>query len=363
MDRPAGQTGGSAGGGTGGSGGRATGTGGGGPGSGGASGTGGGNQGTGGLAGTGGSGGAAACGASAVSGEVAFTGVTNIAFDVVAPAVQHKRDIDQFEDGCFNLIDLSFRYGSGCTLRVVGRDCRDGQRMKVQSITFMADSQCPNFPDNIEGSYSGSAGAIEGSWIEMSMPGIAERNVASSCTEAQFRVILAGTLTAGSRTLQLGSSSALMVTGRHVSTAREAACPAACTPAPVDAGMDVATDARMDVATDARTDAGTDAPRDSGPALAPEEFWSRCEPGFGMICPAPLACLRLTQGAGGSQSFCQPPCEAGNTCPWLPRSGTAVPTCVDGRCRLDCSSGGTSACPAGMMCAPISGGAACFWAD
>ncbi len=188
-----------------------------------------GNAGSGGAAGNAGASGQT-CGPPAVAGQVSFTGVSDVAFSVVTPNVQHKRDIDQFEDGCFNQLDFTFGYAAGCALHIVASDCLDAQgRMKVQSITFTADSQCPNFPDATEGTYTAAAAAIDGSWIAMSMPRITERNVAMSCTGGQFTLTLAGTLTAsGSRKLTLGPTSTLMVTGMVLSTAREAACPGQC---------------------------------------------------------------------------------------------------------------------------------------
>jgi hypothetical protein len=181
-----------------------------------------------GNAGTGGAG--QTCGPPTVAGQVSFTGVSDIAFTAVTPNVQHKRDIDQFEDGCFNQLDFTFGYAAGCTLHIVASDCLDAQgRMKVQSITFTADSQCPNFPDATEGMYTGGATAVDGSWIAMSMPGITERDVAMSCTGGQFTISLAGSLTAsGSRKLTLGPTSTLIVMGMFQSTAREAACPGQC---------------------------------------------------------------------------------------------------------------------------------------
>jgi hypothetical protein len=180
-----------------------------------------------GAAGTGGQ----ACGTATVAGQVSFTGVSDIAFNVVRPTVQHKRDIDQFEDGCFNQLDFSFGYAAGCTLRVLANNCLDAQgRLKVQSVMFTADSQCPNFPDATEGAYTGNAAAVEGSWVAMSMSRIAERNVATSCTSVQFSVTLAGTLTAsGSRTLTMAAGSTLTVSGQFVSNARDAVCPTTCT--------------------------------------------------------------------------------------------------------------------------------------
>src|SRR6185295_2044537 len=120
-------------------------------------------------------------------GSLAFTGAATIAFNTVTPTVHHKQDVDQFEDGCLTSLQFAFSYGTGCRITISAGTCVDLQgRMKVQSVMFTADSQCPGFPDAIEGTYNGTAATLEGSYIAMSAPRIADRNVASSCVTDQF---------------------------------------------------------------------------------------------------------------------------------------------------------------------------------
>lgn len=162
------------------------------------------------------------------SGALAASG-TEISFDSADVDVEHKRDVDEFEDGCIRTLEFAFRSGSGCLLSVSAADVLNQQdELLVTAIAFSADSQCPNFPDASEGLYAGSGDAISGSWVSMAPVLVPERNVAMACFEATFQVTLQGTIeTDDGRTLTL-EGTALQLTGPVLSVAAEGRCPVEC---------------------------------------------------------------------------------------------------------------------------------------
>jgi hypothetical protein len=330
-----GSGGGAASGGTTGSGGRGGATG-------GASGTGG-RAATGGSTGTGGGGGQAGCGGQTISGSVMFTGVTSIAFDRISTTARHKRDVDAFEDGCLNRIELSVGYAAGCTMTILATNCLDGEgRMRVTNINFSADSQCPNFPDAIEGAYTqsgvGTTSSVSGSSVRMSAARVPDRNVATSCVQERFEISLAGTINDSPNTLTFGAGSTLVVTGTVRTTELDQMCPTAC-PGTGGAGGAGGRGGTGGAAGSCQTDANCSSalhcyrgscvgPSNYGPCSA--EFTAR-------HCPSGTVCLL---------GFCSPACDT-TACP-APTSGTAAPLC-SGDCFLDCRSA-QSTCPTGMTC-------------
>src|SRR5690606_16007797 len=55
------------------------------------------------------------------SGALAVSG-TEISFDSADVDVEHKRDVDEFEDGCIRTLEFAFRSGAGCQLSVSAAD-------------------------------------------------------------------------------------------------------------------------------------------------------------------------------------------------------------------------------------------------
>jgi hypothetical protein len=205
-----------------------TGTGGSSPGTGGATGSGG-RTGSGGATGTGGRTG---CGVYSVSGAVSFTGVTDVAFNSAVATVYHKQDVDEFEDGCLSGLMFTFRYGSGCEMVLTAGQCLDAQgRLRVETIEFSADSQCPNFPDAVEGSYFHNTSQPSPGGVRMSTPKVPDRNAAASCVTNRFEIGLMGSLQslrAGQSPLQIGSSTLVVQGAFNTSGSTAGSCPAMC---------------------------------------------------------------------------------------------------------------------------------------
>ena len=73
------------------------------------------------------------------------TGGANVEFDHVEASFTHKRDIDEYEDGCIVQVDVSLMNSTGCQLHVVAGNRYNGDgALVVQSFEFSADSFCPN---------------------------------------------------------------------------------------------------------------------------------------------------------------------------------------------------------------------------
>jgi len=122
------------------------------------------------------------------------TGVSSINFDRVSVNLQHKRDVDEYEDGCITAVDMRFYFSEGCQLHVVGSDylVAPGQ-LKITQIEFMADSLCPNFPDQSEGRYTDEGGLSTAKVVPgvMEVPGY---NVPTACVDTNIRINLNGRL-------------------------------------------------------------------------------------------------------------------------------------------------------------------------
>lgn len=154
------------------------------------------------------------------------TNVANIVFDRVSAEIRHKRDIDEFEDGCVNFIRFVLGSGDGCELAVEAHSLFTPQgRLEIQGLRFTADSQCPDFPDIAEGVYQiGANGLVtDGSGIagELEVP---DRNAAESCVSGDYHLFLAGTLDGGIDNL-LVKPTELVISGAFDSYAHDQACP------------------------------------------------------------------------------------------------------------------------------------------
>jgi hypothetical protein len=69
----------------------------------------------------------------------------------------HKIDIDSYESGCVSAVDIRLmKDGLGCELDFSLRLDESGSFM-LDSLSFSADSYCPNFDDSLEGDYTFSA--------------------------------------------------------------------------------------------------------------------------------------------------------------------------------------------------------------
>lgn len=164
-----------------------------------------------------------------IQGEL-LTNVANVPFDSATVSIQHKRDIDEYEDGCITYIDINLFYSSGCTLHVsAGEQYSSPTGLAIQSIEFSADSFCPNFPDATEGTYENSGGLV----VAEIAPGVTEvpgYNVAESCVATTLTVKLEGTLNRSADPLDLDISyTEIIISGEFVSAgSASSSCP--CVP-------------------------------------------------------------------------------------------------------------------------------------
>ena len=122
------------------------------------------------------------------------TGVAAVPLDTALVEVRHKRDVDPWEDGCIASVHLHLALGEGCRLRVLaGGRYLLGGGLEIQEVEFVADSFCPGFTDDEEGTYSGIAHLTVGEVV----PGVSEvpgDNLAEACVRTSFTVRLQGEL-------------------------------------------------------------------------------------------------------------------------------------------------------------------------
>lgn len=154
-------------------------------------------------------------------------GVADVSFDTAAIDLDHKMDVDAFEDGCVTRVEAHLTRGTGCQLDVVaaGRYTADGG-LVVQSVRFAADSFCPGFADEDEGEYVGGDGLDVG----VIVPGVTAvpgRTVAESCVATTFLIRLKGNLARVSDGQELAvAATEIAVGGEFVSAGdTESTCP------------------------------------------------------------------------------------------------------------------------------------------
>ncbi len=71
---------------------------------------------------------------------------------------EHKVDVDLFEAGCVSDIKMEIEQGgAGCLVDLEFEATGSGSFV-LSSFSFTADSYCPNFPDELEGSYTAIGG-------------------------------------------------------------------------------------------------------------------------------------------------------------------------------------------------------------
>ncbi len=153
------------------------------------------------------------------------TDVSSVVFDYAEVEIHHKRDVDVFEDGCVNDVFITLAAGDGCLLQVHAKELLTPQsRLMVNEVGFMADSQCPNFPDADEGFYVGADTLNRnGSGVDGLLT-IPEENTASACFNGEYTLHLAGLLTRGGDILEIYPSQ-ITLSGDFRSTAVERGCP------------------------------------------------------------------------------------------------------------------------------------------
>jgi hypothetical protein len=153
------------------------------------------------------------------------TDVSSVVFNRAEVVLHHKRDVDEFEDGCVNDVVIQLAAGDGCVLEVYARDLLTPQsRLMVADVQFTADSQCPNFPDANEGHYIGAETlTVDGSGIDGVLT-IPEDNAAAACFSGEYTLHLAGSLNRGDQLLAIYPSQ-ITLQGDFRSTAVDRSCP------------------------------------------------------------------------------------------------------------------------------------------
>ena len=136
-----------------------------------------------------------ACGALPLEITGAFKNdISDLLFQSVEEVILHKRDVDEWEDGCVASVQLTFKMSGGCVLVVTAGDSVDSAgALQMQSVQFMADSQCPGFSDQQEGYYT-NLKALEAGYILPSISKVPGKDVAEACFEAGFEVHMNGVL-------------------------------------------------------------------------------------------------------------------------------------------------------------------------
>jgi hypothetical protein len=136
-----------------------------------------------------------ACGgASPVLTGTLVTDLGAIDFSGVTATLTHKRDVDTYEDGCLVTIDLDFRRGDGCHFVVSASERVDEQhRLAITQMVLTADSQCPGFPDEREGTYHVQGELLVGD-VDPGVAKVPDANAASSCFHSTMLVRLAGVI-------------------------------------------------------------------------------------------------------------------------------------------------------------------------
>ena len=153
------------------------------------------------------------------------TSVSSVVFDNTQVDIAHKRDIDEWEDGCISNVEISLSSGSGCRLNLVTESTFvRPDVLKLILVNFSADSFCPNFSDDDEGVYTEGSDFIAELTLGISeVPG---NNVTESCFETTMTIFLSGTLVRQSGDPLEINSTEITLSGEFVSHAgTEWSCP------------------------------------------------------------------------------------------------------------------------------------------
>jgi hypothetical protein len=118
--------------------------------------------------------------------------VSDINFDQAVVTLHHKRDVDEYEDGCIARVEINFTHASGCLLRLAaGERLSPSGGLEILSMEFTADSLCPGFPDSTEGTYLAQGGLEQGE-VLLSVMEVPGSNVETSCVVTSLVVRMRG---------------------------------------------------------------------------------------------------------------------------------------------------------------------------
>ncbi len=160
----------------------------------------------------------AACTGAKPSVEGSFkTSIAEVTFDAVSVNLFHKRDIDEFEDGCLSRASLEFTNQGGCTLKVVtaGTATPSG-KFHLKEVRLSADSMCKGFADAQEGTYLAdltSGGGPSLGTVNFGISKVPDSNAKTSCFSATVEVELSGTMYSDFQTIEIESGGSLKVIG------------------------------------------------------------------------------------------------------------------------------------------------------
>ena len=157
------------------------------------------------------------------------TEVSEIAFDAADVELEHKRDVDEFEDGCITRVEIELSVGGGCWLRIIaGEYLTELDNLEILDVEFTADSFCPGFADDIEGTYV-NTGGLTTAEVEVGAEEVPGDNVAESCVQTDIHVLLEGLLNRESDSAELVvDQTEIVIDGEFESTGdTESSCPAA----------------------------------------------------------------------------------------------------------------------------------------
>jgi len=287
-----------------------------------------------------------------------------ITFDKASITVEHKMDIDTFEDGCIESITIELGRGFGCTLHVEANTATaPGGGLRITNLTFAADSQCPGFPDESEGQYNDFS-RMKVLAIVPGIDKVPDTNAPSSCFSSNFEIKLEGVLVdSAQKTLNVASTS-ILVSGEVSSTgSTTASCPCQASCSGKDCGSDGCG------FTCGVCDANEECNGAGQCQCIPDCDGKECgDDGCGGSCGA---CGAFEACQSGACVECQPTCGetaecgdngCGGTCGTCDTNETCSAakacTCPGTQCSGECCKSGDK-CSSGECCTPQCGGKQC----
>jgi N-acetylneuraminic acid mutarotase len=112
------------------------------------------------------------------------TGQTAIPYDrgTVTVKASHKVDADIIEDGCVSALELTVKApGGACALTLSFKGFNSSGFGGISAVSLVADSSCPGFPDDIEGTYTADPGY--GPWSYEGLQTVPLRMASSVCAK------------------------------------------------------------------------------------------------------------------------------------------------------------------------------------
>jgi hypothetical protein len=137
-----------------------------------------------------------ACGGTTCpSGKLLVSGVfhadiATISFTEATLSMEHRMDVDEWEDGVVVAVDAALSMDRGCTLELEARGCPDAMgRVPLVSVLFRPDAFCPGWPQENEGLYLPAEGASLGyaQLADVQVPG-REKEKACFGTQVEFHL-------------------------------------------------------------------------------------------------------------------------------------------------------------------------------